>query len=240
MQNNECEQKSLAKEINVQAEKMDKEVINEKKKNVTEVVSRTKRKVTTKGFDNATPVSNYMEAVQKKRKRNKERIESLGLAKTSRSPPKAKRKLMNSKKTVQQSPKKTTKVSPKKKIIPCKKSSQTKRKRVTRKIFETAKNLKDLKCTHDHMDVSAYKEEGDRRYFKDKDSELFGTSCALCFVNFKFEAGKNAVDINNPTHFCFGRQKFGCRHGYCHTCYVTLVNKSSTGRSRRTKSEKLK
>ena len=42
--------------------------------------------------------------------------------------------------------------------------------------------MKNLKCSYDHEDISCHKEESDRRYFKDEESELFGTSCMSCRV----------------------------------------------------------
>ena len=97
--------------------------------------------------------------------------------------------------------------------------------------------MKNLKCTYDHEDISSYKEETDQRYFKDEDSELFGTSCASCHVAFECEGniGTNVVyipEFSNPTQFCYGWHKLGCKHGYCHACYLIMMNNNDTGRLR--------
>ena len=90
----------------------------------------------------------------------------------------------------------TPKKIPKKKSPPFKKNSTTskvnipqrKKKNAPRRIFYTDEDyLMNVKCTYDHEDMSSYKEESDRRYFKDNESELFGTCCASCHVAFDCE-----------------------------------------------------
>ena len=85
--------------------------------------------------------------------------------------------------------------------------------------------------------MTNYKEEFDRRYFKGEDSELYGTICATCGVTFSdiAQADQDPVfipDHNNPAHFCSGRCKFNCTHGYCHICYLKLASSSNRKRRR--------
>ena len=215
-----------------QLAEMDKELLAQTSKNIKAIVKSTKKKVRKELFDEAEPVNAYMETVQKKRKRNKDRINSLGLGKKSPRPKRGRPSL------IVKTPDKKT---PKRKEPPAKKSNPKRKKRVARKIFKDEKVLKKLKCLCDHEDISSYKEEIDRRYFEDDKCELYGTNCASCLVSFKHEEeyfrkeAAYAPGKSNPTHFCFGCQKYGCKHGYCHTCYMILRNKRTARRQRHIK-----
>ena len=75
--------------MKLQTEKMDKELLVEKRKQITECVKKNAKKKTTKKKevpsdeeDENANLSEYMKRVNLKRKRNDEKIKSLGLNKT--------------------------------------------------------------------------------------------------------------------------------------------------------------
>ena len=217
----------MSKEMKAQTEKMDLELLEEKERVVSDIVSATTKKAkitkptrgkkrinkSSKTIDDESPISEYMESVQIKRKANKKKLQSLGLIPKSPAPTK----------------------SPKIRTQRMKKQPPKKRVR-TRRLYEDKDEVKI--CTCDHKDVSCFKEETDKRYFN-KDDELFDTRCATCGVSFaSTSTNDEAVYIptpNNPAFFCTGRWKFDCSHGYCRPCYLELLNLNSNSRSRRKK-----
>ena len=169
-----------------------------------------------------------MATVQKKRRKNKDKLKSLGLIPKS---PKTPRSASPKKTSPKKSNKKNT--SPPKNV----KDRPKKRPRSSRKIFEDVGIRK--KCQCDHKDISSFKEETDKRYFQDE-GELFETSCATCGVRFARDASDDGEamyipDLNNPAYFCIGRWKYGCKHGHCMLCYLDMLNSHSKSRSRRNK-----
>ena len=91
-----------------------------------------------------------------------------------------------------------------------------------------------MKCKCDHQDFTGYKEETDKRYFREK-MELYGTQCASCNVLFADMPDEKEVcyvpSNNQGTYFCSGRIQYNCRHAYCHTCYIQATEEG--GRTRR-------
>ena len=219
----------MSKEMKAQTEKMDQELLKEKERVVSDIVTATTKKTkgtkpakkinkynkSSKSLDEETPLSEYMESVQVKRKANKTKLQSLGLI--PKSPPPT-RSLKTSEPRKKQEP-------PKKRI------------RISRRLYED-KDLVKI-CTCDHKDVSCFKEETDKRFFHE-DGDLFDTSCATCGVSFASITctSNEAVYIpasNNQDFFCTGRWKFDCTHGYCRPCYLELLNLDSNSRSWRKK-----
>ena len=107
------------------------------------------------------------------------------------------------------------------------KKKQPKRKtRSPRILFE---DPKELKCPCDHLNTLSYKEESDKRYIKTTNCELFRTSCASCKIPITGEisADNEAMYVpncKNLTHFCSGLFKYKYKHGFCHACYLKMVN----------------
>ena len=175
-------------------------------------------------------LSQYMLHVMQKRKKNQQKIKSLGLKQKTDTPNKIVRK---------NTPRSSQKKTPSKKSPALKENTSRKRKaKKPRKIFVSDADRKKVRCPCDHLDISSYKEENDKRYFI-KDQELYNTKCAYCDVPFCAEVNtKEAVWIpsdKSQTHFCSGRQKYSCKHGYCHGCYIKLVNDNPAKKTRRCK-----
>ena len=226
--------------MKLQTEKMDKELFVEKRKLIGEVVKKNakrkttkKKEVLTEEDDEISNLSDYMKKVNQKRRRNDEKIKSLGLIK---SPQKTRGR---STRIAVASPKTTPGKSPK--TTPGKKSTSPKPKHKTRQKTLAKKPRiiftdydKKMKCKCDHRDLMGYKEETDKRYFREE-MELHGTQCATCKVMFADVADEeNACVVpsdNQGTYFCAGRIQYNCRHAYCHTCYIQANDEG--GRKRR-------
>ena len=204
----------MAKQMNEQTEKLDRELLIEKNRVVKEIVKKVARhpkKVTKKKKLNKDdePLCDYMKDVLKKRKRNKMKMQTLGL--------------------VPKSPR----LSPRRKNEKSKKILCHKKPRA----ILVDKNKKQ-KCDYDHSDILGFKEEVDKRYFK-KGCDLDETHCCNCGVLFAYEPREDAVcyvpSTTQPTYFCLGRTKFNCEHGYCQSCYILKSESNGGARLRRRK-----
>lgn len=91
-------------------------------------------------------------------------------------------------------------------------------------------------CLLDHKSAIDFKEESDRRYFKEG-SNLYETKCVGCqvlFTDAPSDGNMCYVPSNTqPTYFCNGRTKYNCKYGYCSICYLKSIG--SSGRSRRSR-----
>jgi len=226
--------------MKLQTEKMDKELLVEKRKQITECVKKNAKKKTTKKKevpsdeeDENANLSDYMKRVNIKRKRNDEKIKSLGLNKT---PLKTRGR---SRRSVVSSPKITPRKSPKKTPKKTTTSPRLKRKMRQKTVAKKPRTIftdydAKMKCQCNHRDLTGYKEETDKRYFREE-MELYDTHCATCkilFVDVPDEEKKCVVPSSNQgTYFCSGRIKFNCRHAYCHNCYIQATEEG--GRTRR-------
>ena len=86
------------------------------------------------------------------------------------------------------------------------------------------KNSRKKGCTHTHSDMISYKEEGDRRYFKE-DKGLYKTKCAKCKKEFSNVDSDNIIvpRKKTPVYVCLGRIKYNCTHSLCYYCYHTMA-----------------
>ena len=161
--------KKNAKDMILQTEKMDKELFVEKRKQVTECVKKNAKKRVMKKKDVLTDeddenfnLSDYMKKVNLKRKRNDEKIKSLGLNKTpQKTRGRSRRIAVASPKTT---PEKSPKNTPGKRTTSPRPKQKTRQKTVAknpRKIFTDYD--KKMKCKCDHRDLTGYKEETNKR-----------------------------------------------------------------------------
>ena len=224
----------------LQTVKMDKELFVEKRKQVTECVKKNAKKrvmkkkdVISDEDDENSNLSDYMKKVNLKRKRNDEKIKSLGLNKT---PQKTRGR---SRRIAVGSPKTTPGKSPKntqgKRTTSPRPKQKTRQKTIAKKprIIFTDYGKK-MKCKCDHRDLTGYKEETDKRYFKEE-MELHGTKCATCKILFADVADVEKECLvpssNQGTYFCAGRIQYNCRYAFCHNCYIQATEEG--GRTRR-------
>ena len=244
----------MENELKEKTEKMDKELLLEQNRQVKDIVCSTAKQKSSRGKrreeqeigakrklsvqEDEEPLSDYMLHVMQKRKKNQEKIKSLGLKHNS---PRGKRQKTDTPKKIvaKNTPRSSQKKTPSKSSTALKDNRSTKKKtKKPRKIFASEADRKKIKCPCDHLDISSYKEESDKRYFI-KDKELYNTRCAYCDVSFCAEVNtKEAVWIpsnKSLTHFCSGRQKYSCKHGYCHGCYIRMVNDNPAKKTRRCK-----
>ena len=193
-----------------QAENIDVELSQEKEKNVKNIVSAvTKKKpscpIKTSGKQNDSsedvPCSEYLQMVKSKRKKNRTKLQDLGLIENTPTPKKKKgTKRISSPSNERQSPAARRKLtSPRK----------------TKSVVE--------KCPYDHSFYStSYNEEKDKRYL-DKKYDLFGVKCQGCEKSFTKIEKTNTITPTNaaPMYVCCGRTKHKCVHSFCFACYQT-------------------
>ena len=114
----------------------------------------------------------------------------------------------------------------------------TPKKRTTRISIKTATKRKDVgngkpKCKIDHLDVTIFKEEGDKRYCNEK-GDLHGVKYASCGSKFgdKEEVGVVVPSVKCPIYVCSGRTLHDCTYSLCNLCYVERSNAASRSRKR--------
>ena len=102
----------------------------------------------------------------------------------------------------------------------------TLKKRTTRISIKTA-TKRQPKCKIDHLDVTIFKEEGDKRYCNEK-GDLHGVACASCYCKFGEKDGVGVVvpSVKCPIYVCSGRTLHDCTYSLCNTCHV---KRSSNG-----------
>ena len=202
-------------------ENTDVELSQEKEKNVKNIVSTVsgkkpshpkKRSGKIKDSIENIPVSQYLQMVKSKRKKNRTKLQDLGLLAKTPTPKKRKcNKRILSPKERKQSPAARRKLtSPKK-----------------------AKSV-DEKCPYDHFCYStSYNEEKDKRYLE-KRYDLFGVKCQGCKKSFTRIDTNNTITPTNaaPMYVCCGRTKYKCLHSFCYACYQSRFMEHNPRRRR--------
>ena len=218
----------LAKQLREQGENKDKELLEERNKNIKTIVKsvtskkKTQRKKASekhdKIVDNPAESSEYLKMVDGKRNRNKRKLQDLGLVEKT---PTTKSSLIT-----RRSPKNSEKKNAPRKIMQSPNSTSKKKN-------ETQKKAK--KCPFDHKCFSAnYNEENDKRYFG-HGYDLFEVYCQGCKKEFTKEATGNCITptLRAPMYVCQGRQKYSCCHSFCYGCYQETFMKSNAKRPSR-------
>ena len=172
--------------------------------------ARKKPKITENETNNETVVcSEYVKMVQEKKKRNKEKLQDLGLV------PKTPTPIRNSQDKNKNSPKevKNNKTARRKLMQSPRQSPKTKSNK-------SGKNMK-VACPFDHkLYGTNYCEEDDKRYLEE-DSELHDVKCQGCKKCFSLDGGKNSIvpTFKQPLYVCRGRQKHQCTFSFCYSCF---------------------
>ena len=223
----------LSKQLQDKAKSDDLELLEEKERNVKEIVKEVTKKskrgsnISKKNCDERKDekvvCSDYVKMVREKKKRNKRKLQELGLVEKT------------------PTPKGTTE---------SKAASGTKCEKKTgarRKIMQSPKNRKNAKsksprkkvnktCPFDHkLFDTNYCEENDKRYVGEE-YDLHNVHCQGCKKCFSVDNKKNSVvpTLKEPLYVCRGRQKHQCTFSYCFSCYQSrFLKNSSTRRSRR-------
>ena len=85
-----------------------------------------------------------------------------------------------------------------------------------------------MKCKCDHRDLTGYKEETDKRYFREE-MELYSTKCATCKILFADVADEEKECLvpssNQGTYFCSGRIQYNCRYAFVITVTYRQLKK---------------
>ena len=222
----------LAKKLQEQSEKNDRELLDERNKNIKSIVKfvtsekKSAKKKSKKNeeivADANVPCSEYLKMVKGKRNRNKRKLQDLGLMQKTPTPKKDDQST-SSKKTPQ---------------------SKTKGKNVRRKIMQSPADAdskspaeEKMKCPFNHQDFNTnYNEEHDRRYVG-SGYDLHNVNCQKCKKKFSKEFADNCItpNIKLPMYVCQGRQKYHCSHCYCYECYQDSFMKDSAKRTSRRK-----
>jgi len=178
IRNLQQEKNKLAKQLQEQTKSNDVELLQEKNRNVTEIVkdvskkkkpARKKPKIT-ENETNTEPVvnSDYVKMVQEKKKRNKRKLQDLGLVPNTPTPN------CNSQDTDENTPKQVEK-----KKTARRKLMQSPRQSAKAKSMKSGKNMK-VTCPFDHkLYGTNYCEENDKRYVE-QDYDLRDVKCQGC------------------------------------------------------------
>ena len=219
----------LAKQLREQGENKDKELLDERNKNIKTIVKsvtskkkKTQRKKASKKHeeivDDPAESPEYLNMVIRKRNRNKRKLQDLGLV--------GKTPTSESSSLTRKSPRNSEKMNARRKIM----QSPTS---LSKKKNETPKKAE--KCPFDHKCFSAnYNEENDKRYFG-HGYDLFEVYCQGCKKEFTKEATGNCITptLRAPMYVCQGRQKYSCCHSFCYGCYQEKFMKSNAKRPSR-------
>lgn len=158
------------------------------------------------------PCSQYLQMVMSKRKKNRTKLQDLGLLDKTPTPKKRKG---------------TKRIySPKEQ----RKSPAARRKLTSPKKTESV----EIKCPYDHSCFStSYNEENDKRYLE-KRYDLFGVKCQGCEKLFTKIEKTNTLTPTNvaPMYVCCGRTIHKCLHSFCYACYQSRFMEHNPRRRR--------
>ena len=185
-------------------------------KEIVKQVSNKSKRVSTnakKGNDGRineqVVCSEYVKMVQEKKKRNKRKLQELGLVEKTPTP----QSMKTAKAAVNQS-KGEKKPGARRKIMQSPKGNKrAKSKNDWKKVV--------TKCPFDHnLFDTNYCEEDDKRYVG-QDYDLHNVKCQGCKKCFSLDGKKDSVvpTLKEPIYLCQGRQKHHCTFSYCYSWF---------------------